>query len=62
MQTSMLMGRKIIENKFLALEKEEKRINDYFDVAKRHKVQHPWISDMREDFKADLQNFGDIFR
>lgn len=52
------MGLAMIEKKFLALEAEEKRINDYFDVTRRHKVQHPWISDMREDFKTDLQNFG----
>jgi hypothetical protein len=52
------MGRTILEKKFQALEQEEKRINDYFDVTKRHKVQHPWIDDMRQDFKADLQNFG----
>jgi hypothetical protein len=52
------MGLAMIEKKFQALEMQEKRINDYFDVTRRHKVQHPWISDMREDFKTDLQNFG----
>lgn len=52
------MGKTLLERKFLELEQEEKRINDYFDVTKRHKKQHPWIDDMREDFKADLQNFG----
>lgn len=52
------MGKTLIEKKLLELKEEEKRINDYFDVTKRHKKQHPWIDDMRDDFKSDLQNFG----
>lgn len=52
------MGLAMLEKKFLALELEERRINDYFDVTRKLKNQHPWISDMRDDFKTDLQNFG----
>jgi predicted dithiol-disulfide oxidoreductase (DUF899 family) len=52
------MGLRMIENKFKALEKREKELYEYFDVTRKHKRQHPWIEDIKEDFKLDLQNFG----
>ena len=52
------MGLRLIEKKFQDLEKEEKEIHDYFDLNKKHKNQHPWLDEMRKDYKNDMKNFG----
>lgn len=55
------MGLRLIERKFKALEEEERKIYDYFDLNKKHSNQHPWLDEMRNDYKKDLENFGEFF-
>jgi hypothetical protein len=54
------MGLRLIERKFKALEEEEREIYDYFDLNKKHTNQHPWLDEMRNDYKKDLENFGNF--
>lgn len=52
------MGLRLLERKFKALEEEERRIYDYYDLQKPRKNQHVWIKELRDDYTEDIKNFA----
>jgi len=52
------MGLRLLERKFKALEEDERRIYDYYDLQKPHKKQHVWIKELRDDYEEDIKNFA----
>ncbi|OMJ87833.1 hypothetical protein SteCoe_10398 [Stentor coeruleus] len=52
------MNIKNIESQFELLEKRSKYVSDYFNPSIRSQKQHPYITDLQEDYLEDTEIFG----
>ena len=52
------MSLSLVNQRFDKLSRKEEELNQYFDVLKQTSNQHPYIKDLRDDYKDDLANYG----